>query len=264
MAVAILPAGSLLVEVDRRRRQVCEMTQNYVRWHTPHLSRDFEMLVFGHTGHPVIVFPTALGRYYEAKDCGLIEPLAPLVEPGRLAVFCPDGIDAQSWHNRAIHPADRVRTHLGFENVIRHDVLPRALQQTGRARVAVVGAGFGAYHAANFAFRHPGLVSHLFSLSGTFDIKPFLDGYYDENCYFNNPPDYLPNLHDEVLLGQIRQIQITLATGERDPNRLESRQLSAILHAKAVAHTCDDRPAASHDWGAWRELLPGYLDRISA
>lgn len=236
--------------------------QNYVRWPTPHLHRDFEMLVFGHAGHPVIVFPTALGRYYEAKDFGLMASLAPWVEAGRVVVYCPDGIDAQSWHNRAIHPADRVRTHLGFENVIRHDVVPRALEETGRTRVAVAGAGFGAYHAANFAFRHPGLVSHLFSLGGTFEIKPFLDGYYDENCYFNNPPDYLPNLHDEVLLGQIRRIDIVLGTGERDPHRAETGKLSAVLHGKAAAHTCDTSASGGHDWGAWREMLPAYLTRI--
>lgn len=220
------------------------------------------MLVFGHAGHPVILFPTALGRYYEAKDFGLIASLAPLVEAGRVVVYCPDGIDAESWHNRAIHPADRVRTHLGYENAIRHDVVPRALQETGRARVAVVGAGFGAYHAANFAFRHPVLASHLFSLGGTFDIKPCLDGYYDENCYFNNPPDYLPNLHDEALLGQIRRIDILLGTGERDPHRADTRRLSAILQAKAIAHTCDVHASGAHDCGAWREMLAAYLGHI--
>jgi len=238
------------------------MKEDYVRWRTPHLSQDFEMLVFGHAGHPVIVFPTALGRYYEAKAFGLMESLAPLVDAGRILVYCPDSIDAQSWHNRAIHPADRVRTHVGYENMLRHDILPRTRQQTGHARVAVAGAGFGSYHATNFAFRHPGLVSHLFSLSGTFDIKPFLDGYYDETCYLNNPPDYLPNLRDESLLGRVRQIHIGLGTGERDPNRAASRQLSAILHAKAVAHTCDDHPVGGHDWDAWRAMLPAYLDRI--
>jgi esterase/lipase superfamily enzyme len=48
------------------------MTEQHVRWYTPHLSRDFEMLVFGHAGYPVILFPTSLGRYYQNKDFGLI------------------------------------------------------------------------------------------------------------------------------------------------------------------------------------------------
>ena len=37
------------------------------------MSKDIEMLVFGHQGYPVIHFPCTQGRYYEAKDFGLIE-----------------------------------------------------------------------------------------------------------------------------------------------------------------------------------------------
>jgi esterase/lipase superfamily enzyme len=34
-------------------------------------------------------------------------------------------------------------------------------------------------------------------MGGASNIKRFLDGYYDDNCYFNNPPDYLANLSDK-------------------------------------------------------------------
>ena len=40
-------------------------------------------------------------------------------------------------------------------------------------KVAVAGCSFGGYHAANFAFRHPGYVSHIFSMGGAFNIKNF-------------------------------------------------------------------------------------------
>ncbi len=33
-------------------------------------------------------------------------------------------------------------------------------------------------------------------MSGAFDIKQFLHGYYDDNCYFNNPVDFLPHMND--------------------------------------------------------------------
>src|SRR6185295_10580797 len=152
--------------------------------------------------------------YYQNKDFGLIQSVAPLIDAGRVKLYCPDGIDAQSWYNKSIHPADRVKTHLAYENVILYDVVPHAQRDTGRARVCVAGASFGGYHSANFAFRHPDKVGYLFSLSGAFDIKQFLDGYYDENCYFNNPPDYLPNLSDDGALGHLRRMGIVLGTGE--------------------------------------------------
>jgi esterase/lipase superfamily enzyme len=48
----------------------------------------------------------------------------------------------------------------------------------------------------NIAFRHPDAVSHLISLSGSFDISSFFDGYHDDNIYFNSPYQYPPNTTD--------------------------------------------------------------------
>ena len=135
------------------------MKEEYIRWYTPHLSREFEMLVFGHGGYPVIAFPTSLGRYYQNKDFHLIDSVAHLVDRGAVKIYCPDGIDSQSWYNQSIHPADRVRTHMAYENVILHDVVPAAQRDTGRAKVCVAGASFGGYHALNFALRDRGLRS---------------------------------------------------------------------------------------------------------
>ena len=205
------------------------------------------MLVFGHAGYPVVLFPTSLGRYYQNKDFGLVGSVAHLVEAGKVKIYCPDGIDGQSWYNQSIAPADRVRTHLAYENVILHDVLSHATRETGHARVCLAGASFGGYHAVNFALRHPDLVGYCISLSGSFDIRPFLDGYYDDYCYFNNPVDYLPNLSDPWFLDQLRSC--------RDRNLHFSR----LLNAKGIPHFLDDRPGGGHDWPDWRNMLPHYL-----
>ena len=240
------------------------MHEQYVRWYSPHLSRDFEMLVFGHAGLPVIAFPTSLGRYHQNKDFGLIGSAAHLVDAGQVKIYCPDGLDAQSWYNQSIHPADRVRTHQAYENVIRHEIVPRAQHETGRARVCVAGASFGGYHALNFALRHPGVTGWCLSLSGSFDIKGQLDGYYDDNCYFHNPPDYLPNLGDEALLAAIRSIGFVLGTGEWDNCRDRNFAMSALLTAKGIPHFLDDRKWCGHDWNWWREMFPHYLALIQA
>ena len=238
------------------------MQENYVKWHTQYLSRDFEMLVFGHAGYPVILFPTSLGRYYENKDFKLVESAAPLVDRGVVKIYCPDGIDGQSWYNKSIHPADRVRTHNGYENVIVNDVIDLARRETGAAHVAAAGCSFGGYHAANLAFRHPDLVHFLISMSGAFNIKQFLDSYYDDNCYFNNPPDYLPGLSDPWFLERMRSMGIVLNAGETDPCYGENRELSDILRSKGIDHWFDVRPGFGHDWPWWRDSFPGYLSRI--
>jgi esterase/lipase superfamily enzyme len=173
------------------------MNERYIRWHTPYLSRDFEMLAFGNGGGlPLILFPTSFGSYYQNKDFGLVDAVASYVDAGRITVYCPDAIDLESFYNKSIHPADRMRTHNAYENVIVRDVFDLARRECSSPRVAVCGASLGAYHAANIAFRHPDTVSHLISLSGSFDINSFFDGYHDDNIYFNSPYEYLPNTTD--------------------------------------------------------------------
>ena len=54
------------------------MQERYIKWWTPYLSREFEMLVFGNGGGlPLIIFPTSFGRYHQNKDFGLIVSFAP-------------------------------------------------------------------------------------------------------------------------------------------------------------------------------------------
>jgi len=84
-----------------------QMNEHYVRWYTPWLSREFEMLAFGNGGGlPLIIFPTSFGRYYQNKDFGLVGSVSAFVDAGRVTVYCPDAIDLETFYNKSIHPAD--------------------------------------------------------------------------------------------------------------------------------------------------------------
>lgn len=220
------------------------------------------MLVFGYSGYPVIIFPTSMGRYHENKDFKLVDSARGFVENGLVKIYCPDGIDSQSWYNKTIHPADRVKTHIAYENVIVNDVIEFARRETGFDKAAVAGCSFGGYHALNLAFRHPDKVGYLFSMSGSFDIKQFLDGYYDDNCYFNNPPDYMPKLSNSAYLDNIKRMGIVLGAGEIDACKDDNFRMSHVLESKGVTHWLDFRMGAKHDWPWWREWFPQYLSKI--
>lgn len=220
------------------------------------------MLVFGHSGFPVILFPTSKGKYFENKDFGLIGSAAHLIESGKVKIYCPDGIDSESWYNYGIHPADRVKTHLAYERVILNDVIEFAKYETGSKTVGVAGCSFGGFHALNLAFRHPDKVSHLFTMGGAYDIKQFIMGYYDDNCYFNNPPDYMNNLNDPWFLDRIKKMGIILGTGEWDICLEENKKMSGLLQSKGIPHWLDVRQSTGHDWPWWKEMFPYYLSRI--
>ncbi len=220
------------------------------------------MLVFGHAGFPVIIFPTSRARYYQAKDFGLINAAAYLIDSGKIKIYCPDSIDNESWYNTNIPPADRVKTQIAYEEVILNDVIEFAFQDTGFDKVALSGCSFGGYHAANIAFRNPDKVGYLFSMGGASNIRRFLNGYYDDNCYFNNPPDYLSNLSDKKILDQIKKIGIILGAGEYDMCLDENKILSDILNRKQIPHWLDVRKNTGHDWNWWKEMFHQYLNKI--
>lgn len=238
------------------------MKENYHKWFSLPLQREFEMLTFGQSGLPVIVFPTSGGRYYEAKDRGLIDSVSDLINSGSLMIFCPDSVNNESWYNYSAHPSERVKRHIDYENAILSEVVEYAMHQTDNERVNVCGCSFGGYHAVNLAMKHPDKVSGVFTMGGAYDIKRFIYGYYDDNCYFNNPPDYLPNLNDDWYLSRIRKMKIVLGTGDADFCLPENLRLSEILKSKKVEHQLDVRAFTGHDWQWWKKMFRDYLVRF--
>jgi esterase/lipase superfamily enzyme len=228
------------------------------RWYSPNLNRDIEVLAFGHQGYPVILFPTSMGRYYENKDFNLIESAAWYLDNGLVKIYCVDGIDTASWYNKSIHPADRVKNHIWYDLMLQQELIPLAQQETGVGRVATAGCSFGGYHATNFGFKHPEVVKYIFNMGAAFDIKGQLDGYYDDNVYFNNPPDFIPNAYNRFY----DDLHVVLGTGTNDMCWNANEKMAEILRAKRINHWLDVRPNANHDWPTWREMFPHYLSLI--
>lgn len=235
------------------------MKETYYKWYSPNLSKDIEMLVFGEGGYPVIVFPTTKGRYFESKDFGLTDTARWFVERNFIQLFCPDSVDAYSWYNRSIHPAQRAKNHNWYDRMVLEEIAGRVRWNTGTGKVAVAGASFGGYHAANFAFKHPYVVSHLFSMSGAFDIKSFTDGYYDDTIYFNNPVDFVSGISHPDLW----KMKIVLGTSEWDICKEANMHMSHLLNEKGVNHWLDMRGWKEHDWPLWKEMFPHYLSLVN-
>lgn len=234
------------------------MKEQHIRWYSQQLSSDIDMLVFGDRGFPLILFPTSMGRYFENKDFKLIDSAAWFIENGLVKIYCPDGIDHLSWYNKSIHPADRVRNHIWYDQMLFHELIPAAMYETGAPKVAVAGCSFGGYHATNFAFRHPEKVKYVFNMGAAFDIKNQLDGYYDDDVFFNNPPDFLPGAQNDHFF----DMHVVLGTGEHDICLDANIRFAEILRNKHISHWLDIRQGANHDWPVWRDMFPHYLSLI--
>ena len=250
----VQPAGELSSGQERMHRE-------YHKLYSPRLGREMELLVFGHGGMPALVFPTSMGRFYDYEDRGMIAAAAHRYDAGSLQAFCVDSVDSESWYNKAVHPRERVLRHIEYENYLLEEVLPLVRARNPAERIAVTGCSFGGYHTVNFALRHPELVSYAVSMGGAFDIHQFLDGYYDRNCYYHCPPDYLPGLQEPRYLDEYGQnLTLVLAAGEHDICLPENQRLSGILGSKNIPHWLDVwGGGAHHDWPVWLEMARKFF-----
>ena len=236
------------------------MNREYHKGYSQELNRDIEALVFGHSGTPLLVFPSSMGRFFEYEDRGMIGVLAAKIEQGELQLFCPDAVDLESWYNQSIHPRQRVLRHLQYERFLLHEFLPFLRRKNQTPQLAVTGCSFGGYHAVNFSLKHPDLVTHCVSMSGSFDIHQFLDGYYDDDCYFNSPQDFLLNLTDDWFLSRYRQMKIVLGSADWDMCLDQNIKLSERLNQKSVPHWLDVWGNHSrHDWPLWLGMAGKYF-----
>lgn len=235
------------------------MNREYHRWHSPSLNRDMEMLVFGHAGARVLVFPTSQGKFYEWEDRGMIRALGDHIHNGWLQVYCVDSIDSESWYCGWAHPSGRAYRHSQYDAYLFNEVLPFSERKNSNPFLITVGASFGGYHAMNFGLRHPSHVNRILAMSGLFDIRRFTDGYYDDNVYYNNPIDFIANEHQPERLELLRKLDIIIATGREDSLIESARALSAVLWAKGIGNALREWDGWAHDWQYWEKMLLLYI-----
>lgn len=233
-----------------------DMQRDYIKEYSPSLGRDMELLHYGHSGRPLLVFPTSQGRFYQWEDFGLVGALADFIDSGRVQLVCVDSVDGESWYAKDKHPADRVKRHLQYEAYLLNEVLP---PMPGGVPVAC-GASFGALHAVLLAARHPTRVGGFIGLSGAYDTSRWLDGYHDDSVYYTNLVEFLPGLTDESYLGPLRaQNPKVIATGEQDANVEDSVKVARLLQDKGVQVGLDIWSGWAHDWPYWKDMMRKYL-----
>ncbi|MBD1390454.1 esterase family protein [Neiella sp. HB171785] len=242
------------------------MKREYHKWWSDRLGRDMELLVFGHSGDRMLVFPTRYARFYEYENMRMIEAIRSKIDSGHLQVFCVDSIDCESLYANWAHPAHRIGRHLQYEQYILQEVFPLMDLLNSGGRTISHGCSLGAFHAANMVFRHPDKFQKLIAFSGRYDLTmgvewftDLFNGYYDDNIYFNTPTHFLPNLQCEHRLKAIRDTDITLVIGEQDPFRQNNEHLSQILWQKSVAHDLKYWSERAHRGYYWRRMAPMFI-----
>jgi esterase/lipase superfamily enzyme len=238
------------------------MRRDYQKWYSPELGREMELLVFGHNGLPAIVFPTSQGKFYEFEDRGMVSAVAGKIECGELQLICVDSLDSESWYNRNVGPRWRIARQVQYDKYIVDEVVPFVRHQNRQPHLVTTGCSFGGFHAVNCALRHPDVFTGFLSMSGAFDLKSFgfLGGYYDDDVYFNQPLDFLPNLNEPCILGQMQRGTYVLATGVHDQCWNDNERMAAVMREKGIPVRLDVwGDNTGHDWPWWQRMAQVYL-----
>jgi esterase/lipase superfamily enzyme len=228
-------------------------------------------IAYGHYGRPVLVFPSEQGRAWDFENNGMVGAVADLLDGGRVKFYCVDSGDVQTWSDRSIPTEERARRHDGYEQWIRHDVVPWIADDCGGPiEIAALGCSLGAYHAANIALRHADIFPLALCFSGNYDPTTWHGwGELGDATYFHNPMAYVRNLHGEHLAWLRNQVNLLLVVGqgawEVDPTGAlpSTHAFAARLAEKEIRHELDvwghDVP---HDWPSWRRQLRHHLPRF--
>lgn len=235
------------------------MQREYRKWWSPALERDMELLVFGTSGTPVLVYPTSMGRFHQWEDFGLVGHLSRRIEEGWLQLWCVDSVDAESFYAKAKAPQERAARHLAYERYVVDEVVPAIRSANDTPFLIAAGASFGATHVAMLVTRRPGLVGKAVCLSGAYDVSRWLDGWREGEGYFLDPLAFLPRLADERYLGPMRSTEVVIATGEQDANAEGSRRLAALLQEKGVPAELHLWDGWAHDWPYWKDMVDVFL-----
>ena len=239
------------------------MRTEYHHWYSGRTRREMGLVVYGHWGPPMLVFPTSGGDEWEMDSKGMIGALADHIEAGRVKVFTIDANSGDSFYNKGAHPFHRSYMQAQYDAYVRHVVVPFIHHhcQTAGIPITTVGASLGAYHAANSLLKHPDVFKRCYALSGVYDMKRFMDGMYDDNFYFNNPVDYMANMEDGWTRGQLDSCEIHLATGHGPwEDKGPTYRMSEVLSRKGIRHSLDDWGGlGGHDWPYWKHQMREYL-----
>jgi esterase/lipase superfamily enzyme len=167
--------------------------REHVHWFSKALERRMDVLWFGGSGRRVLWFPSFGGRFHDPEHFGLIEAVGNQIESGMMQVVCVDSVDAESFGDWHLPAEERLVRHDAFDRYLATELVPWFKDVTGDDEpITVFGTSFGAYHAVNFAFRHPDLVDKVVGFSGKYHLGELLGDHWDQTAYFHSPAPTSP------------------------------------------------------------------------
>jgi esterase/lipase superfamily enzyme len=244
------------------------MLRRYEKIYSPAIGRDMQLLVFGHYGPPMIAFPSGGGQFFDFENNGMIEAVAGWIDSGRVKIYCPEGLDHETWLNHGADPGWRAYRHTHYQDYIVNNLVPfiHADCQTPGIKIGLTGCSLGAYHSANFALKFPQLFHYALCMSGRYNISEIAGGDDGMELYFNNPLGYIYHIQGESLEFIRRQTHLVLVCGQgawEDRCLHDTNRLADLLAEKSISHERDIwGHDVEHHWYWWRKQIAHHFGKL--
>lgn len=224
------------------------------------LNELIEVPVYGHFGSSILLIYSNEFDPFENENNGLIISLNQYLKNGKIRVYSVP--TPKIWDDLNLTNEERSQKLFNYNNFLVEELLPKIYNNCGQiVPILTVGASRAAYFALNTYFRRPDLFLGTIAMSGNYDIYCQSKGYFDDNCYFNSPVHYLPNLNDNYWLTFLRSrhhVYIMSGKGYGE-NPMASYHISSILSQKQIPHTLD---IWGEEWGHNIETWKAMLNKI--
>src|SRR5260370_6510212 len=174
--------------------------------YSPNLNMEMPLVAYGDAGQTLLMLPTAAADYLEYERFYLVDAIKPFIEAGRIRAYSINSVNRYSLLNEQMPPHLKAELITRYDRYITEEVLPLIRNENGEdARPITTGASLGAFLAANEYFKHPDLFRGVIAMTASHNHRTYLNGFSDDNVYFNNPTDYLSALNDDHYLPILRQ-----------------------------------------------------------
>ncbi|MDJ0755882.1 MAG: alpha/beta hydrolase-fold protein [Ardenticatenaceae bacterium] len=244
------------------------MRRRYEKIYSPAIGREMQLLAFGHYGAPILAFPSGGGQFFDFENNDMIQAIAPLIEAGKIKLYCPESIDHETWLNSHIDPHWRGVRYGAYIDFIMNNLVPaiRADCHDAHARLALTGCSLGALHAANFALKFPDVFHYALCMSGRYDLINIMS--WDSGSpevYFNNPIAFTSML-DGAELDRVKNnthLALVCGQGAWEGKCLdETHRLANNLMHKGISHERDIwGHDVEHHWYWWRQQIRHHLGK---
>ncbi len=235
------------------------MQVDTLKMYSQHLQKQVEIPIYGHYGFVLLMFPALSDSPYIYEENNTIERLKDFLNKGKCRIFAVPSINETTWFTDTISNEEKSKRFLDYNNFIAEELVPQIFAKcNGPVPIITCGASIGGLIAINSYFRRPDCFYGTIALSGFFNLEFITNYYFDDNCYYNSPIHYLPNLNDSYWLSFLmskHHVYLLTGSGENEfPHNTE--HLAGILREKDIKHHTEIwGPEYGHNFHTWNDML---------